>query len=112
VASHLHRGLLICGWLQADGVYLLKRDAGVGQQQIYYPRLVQRGGLAVKQQPYVVVGDVVDAADGLADEGLDIRRMLPNRVDQGVCSDLFRTVDGYGLSGRRATGMGRRGAME
>src|SRR5690606_39537761 len=56
-------------------------------------------------------GDVVDAADGLADEGLDIRRMLPNRVDQGVCSDLFRTVQGDRLSGRRGTGLDRLGAI-
>src|SRR5690554_4076360 len=111
VAAQPQLGLLIGGGFQADGVYQLQRDAGVGQQQIYYPRLVQRGGLAVQQQPYVVVGDVVDAADGLADEGLDIRRMLPNRVDQGVCSDLFRTVQGDRLSGRRGTGLDRLGAI-
>src|SRR5690606_33579754 len=84
---------------------------GVGQQQIYYPRLVQRGRLAVQQQTYVVVGDVVDAADGFADEGLDIRRMLTNRVDQGISCDLFRTVQGDWLTGRRGAGLDRLGAI-
>src|SRR5690606_26286904 len=101
VAAQPQLRLLVRGGLEADGMHQLQRNARVGQQYVDYPCLVQRSALAAEQQADIVVGDVIDPANGLADEGLDIRRVLANRVDQGVRGDLLRAVQGDRLAGCR-----------
>jgi hypothetical protein len=61
---------------------------GDGQQQLDHLGFVGGRGIATEQQLDVVVIGVADALDGFADEGLDIRRVLANRREQGLGSDL------------------------
>src|SRR5690606_26219298 len=103
--------LLVGRGLQADGVHQLQRNAGVGQQHVDYPCLVQRRGLTVQQQTDVVIGDVVDPADGFADEGLDVGRVLAARVDQGVGGDLLGAAQLDRLARGGRPGLDRLGAV-
>ena len=85
-------------------MHQLQWNPRVGQQHIDYPGLVQRAGLAAQQQADIVIGDVIDPADGFADEGFDIRRVLADRIDQSVGGNLFRPVQGDRLTRRRRRG--------
>src|SRR5690606_25837806 len=64
-----------------------------GQQQVDDLGLVDCRRVAAQQQLDVVVGDIVDALDGLADEGFDVRRVLADRRQQGFGSYLLGALD-------------------
>ncbi|MNZ41697.1 hypothetical protein D3C78_592520 [compost metagenome] len=83
---------------QADGVDPLQRHVGDGQQQIDHPGAIGDRGVAGQQQLDVVVIEVVDALDGLADEGLDVGRMLADGRQQGLGGDLLGAGDRQALA--------------
>ncbi|MNC12215.1 hypothetical protein D3C75_599320 [compost metagenome] len=91
---------------QADGVDLLDRHMGDGQQQLDDFRLVRRGWITGQQQFHVVVVEVVDPLDGFADESFDIGRVLANRCEQGFGGDFFRAFDGHAVAKGRAFDLG------
>ena len=74
-------------------MYQFQGDAGLGQQHVDYPCLGDRRCVAAQQQLDVVIGDVVDPTDRFADEGFDVCRMLPDRIDQRVDGDLLGALE-------------------
>ena len=95
------RGLRLVGH-QTDGVDLLYRHVGDGQQQLDDLGLVRRRGVAGQQQLHIVVVEVVGALDGFTDKGFDVGRVLADRGQQGFGGDLFRAFHGDAVAEGRA----------
>src|SRR3990167_3813898 len=89
---------------QADGVQALHRHMGDGQQQFDDLGFVLGGGIAAQQQLDVVVVAVVNPLDGLGNKGFDVRRVLPDRGEQGLCGDLLGPFHGDAVAEDRTLG--------
>ncbi|MNQ57320.1 hypothetical protein D3C85_714700 [compost metagenome] len=99
------RGLRLVGD-EADGVDFFHRDVGDGQQQFDDFGFVRRRRIAGQQQFHVVIVDVVDAFDRLANKGFDVGRVLTDRREQGFGGDFLRAFDGDAVAEGRAFDLG------
>ncbi len=73
-------------------MHRLGGDVRHRQQQIDHPGAVLRAAVAAEQQAHIVAFHVVDALDGLADEGLHVRGVLADRRQQGIGGEPLRAL--------------------
>ena len=82
--------LLVTAFVELQGVHRLGGNVRHRQQQVHHPGAVLRAAVAAKQQAHVVAFHVVNALDGLADEGLHVGGVLADGRQQGVGGQPLR----------------------
>ena len=84
-------------------MHWLGRDMRHRQQQVDHAGPILRTHIAAQQQLDIIVFQLVDPLDGLADKGFHIRRVLANRLQQRVGCQLVRAIQ---CRGRAELGAG------